>query len=79
MTGRPGHRNTSCRTSCAHLAYPGYVYFNRFGSKGACSFPGATWDRFRCTVEPSPGHIRCRFLNVLRASGLLGWFLFLVT
>ena len=25
----------------------------------AFGFPGATWDRFRCTVEPSPGHIRC--------------------
>ena len=36
------------------------AYFNRSGSKGAFSYPGATWDRFRCTVEPSPGHIRCR-------------------
>ena len=30
------------------------------GSKGAFSFPGSTWDCFRCTVEPSPGHIWCR-------------------
>ena len=44
MTGRPGYR----------------TMFNRSGSEGAFSFPGATWDRFRCTVEPSPSHIRCR-------------------
>ena len=25
--------------------------------------PGPTWDHFRCTVEPSPGHIRCRSLH----------------
>ena len=37
-----------------------YAYFNRSGSKGTFSLPGATWDRFRCTVEPSPGHIGCR-------------------
>ena len=34
-----------------------YAYFNRSGSKGAFSLPGATWDHFRCMVEPSPGHI----------------------
>ena len=38
-----------------------YAYFKRSGSKGPFSFPGATWDRFHCTVEPSPGHIRVRF------------------
>ena len=32
------------------------------GSKGAFRLPGATWDRFRCTVEPSPGHIQCQTL-----------------
>ena len=47
-------------------AYPSrtlhYVSFinNGSGSKGAFSFPGATWDRFRCTVEPSPDQTRCR-------------------
>ena len=30
-----------------------YAYCNRSGSKGALAFPGATWDRFRCAVEPS--------------------------
>ena len=34
--------------------------FHRSGSKGALRLPGATWDHFRCTVEPPPGHIRCR-------------------
>ena len=32
-----------------------YAHFNRF-----VRLPGATWDRFRCTVEPSPRHIRYR-------------------
>ena len=27
--------------------------------KGAFRLPGATWDRFRCAVEPLPAHIRC--------------------
>ena len=49
-----------CRTSCAPPRTLLYAYFNRSGSKGAFSFPGATRDRFCCTVEPSPGHIRCR-------------------
>ena len=44
-----------CRTSCTSLAYPSLCIFNRSGSKGAFSFPGVTWDHFRCTVEPSPG------------------------
>ena len=29
-------------------------------AKGAFRLPGATWDRFRCTVAPSPGHIWCQ-------------------
>ena len=34
-----------CRTSCA----PFFTFnFNRSGSKEPFSFPGATWDRFRC-------------------------------
>ena len=37
-----------------------YAYSIRSGSKGPFRFPGATWDRLHCTVEPSPGHIRCR-------------------
>ena len=35
--------------------------FNKGGSRGAFFFrlPGASGDHFHCTVEPSPGHIRC--------------------
>ena len=47
-------------TSRAPFASPCFfAYFNRSGSKGAFRLPGATWDHFRCTVEPSPGHIGC--------------------
>ena len=36
--------------------------FNKGGSRRASRLPGAGGDHFHCTVEPSPGHIRCRFL-----------------
>ena len=39
------------------------LVLNSFGSKGAFRFSGATWVHFRCKVEPSPGHIRCRMLE----------------
>ena len=34
--------------------------FNKGGSRGAFRLPGVGGDHFHCTVEPSPGHIRCR-------------------
>ena len=50
-----------CCTSRAPLASP-YLCLSkeRTGSKGAFRLPGAAGDHFHCTVEPSPGHIRCR-------------------
>ena len=42
---------------CAHPVRPCVL---AFGSKGAFRHPGAMWDHFRCTVEPSSGHIRRR-------------------
>ena len=35
--------------------------FNRGGSRRGFRLPGEGGDHFHCTVEPSPGHIRCRF------------------
>ena len=49
-----------------------YAYFHRCGNKGAFRLPGATWGRFRCTVEPSPGHIRCRFSQETAGNRRLG-------
>ena len=42
--------------------------FDKGGSRRAFKFrlPGAGGDHFHCTVEPSPGHIRCR---LIRATG----------
>ena len=37
-----------------------YTCFTKSGNKGAFRLPEAMWDHFRCTVEPSSGHIRCR-------------------
>ena len=34
---------------------------DRGGNRRAFRLPGAGGDHFHCTVEPSPGHIRCRF------------------
>ena len=52
-----------CRTSRDPLR-PLVVYFFYLvlglGNKRAFSLSEATWDHFCCTVEPSPGHIRCR-------------------
>ena len=67
MAGQPGgpHDGNEWKKYCVlPRAHPSrtlfYACFNRSGSTGAFSFPGATWDRFRCTMEPSPGHILCR-------------------
>ena len=69
MTGRPGDRTMEMNggstasylvsTLCVPVFF---AYFNRSGSKGAFGLPGATWDHFRCTVEPSSSHIRCRWV-----------------
>ena len=37
--------------------------FSKRGRRGAFRLPGACGDHFHCTVEPSPGHIRCRKKN----------------
>ena len=67
-TGAPHDGNEWKKYRVVPRAHPSrtllYANFNRFGSKGALSFPGATWDRFRSAVEPLPGHIRCRSLQL---------------
>ena len=59
-TGGP-HNGNEWKKYLAHTPRPRlYAYLNRSGTKRAFSLPGAMWDHFRCAVEPSPGHIRCR-------------------
>ena len=45
-------------------AYPSHplicAYFDRAGNKERFRLPGAGGEHFHCTVDPSPGHIRCR-------------------
>ena len=49
------------RTSLAPLASLCLVCCQkRGGSRRAFRFPGEGGDHFHCTVEPSPGHMRCR-------------------
>ena len=67
MTGRPGYRTREmnggsfapylARTPCASLFC---TLFSKGGTRRAFRLPGAGGDHFHCTVEPSPGHIRCR-------------------
>ena len=59
------------RSTASYLVHTPHVPFFMLilvglEAHGALSFPGATWDRFRCTVEPSPGHIRCRCWQALQ-------------
>ena len=63
-TGAPHDGNEWKKCRVVPRAHPSrtllYAHFNRSGSKRGFSFPRATWDRFRCTVEPLPSHNRCR-------------------
>ena len=70
MTGRPGYRTMEMNggssgpcLACAPCVPLLCTSFNRGGSRRAFRLPGAGGDRFHCTVEPSPGHTRCRNLH----------------
>ena len=67
MTGRPGYRTMEMNggTSAPYLArtpcVPLFVhYLMRVETEGLLDYQGRAEDHFHCTVEPSPGHIRCR-------------------
>ena len=53
---RTVHRSHPLRSLVLHSV-------NRRGSRRAFSLAGAGGDHFHCTVESSPGHIRCRMLG----------------
>ena len=55
------------RTPCVLLFC---TYFDRGGNRRAFTLRGEGGDHFHCTVEPSPGHIRCRQKGRL----VKGWF-----
>ena len=73
MTGRPGYRTMEmtggssapylARTPCVPLFC---ALFNRDGNRSAFRLPGAGGDHCHCTVELSPGHIRCRNSSIRR-------------
>ena len=56
------------RTPCVPLFM--LVFKRRSGNKGACRLPGATWDHFRCTVEPSPARDALHLLKSSSTSWL---------
>ena len=50
------------RTSLVPLAFPCFVLcLIGMETEGLLAYKGRAGDHFYCTVEPSPGHIRCRF------------------
>ena len=53
-----------CRTPLTPLASPCFVLIWKGGNRRALTLRGEGGDHFHCTVEPSPGHIRCRFKTV---------------
>ena len=68
MTGRQGDRmmDMNGESPASYLARTPrvpLVMLNLITLESNASFilPKATWDHFHCPVEPSPGHIRCRF------------------
>ena len=67
MTGRPGYRTMEMNggSSAPYLALtpcvPLFVHcLIRVETEGLLDYQGRAGDHFHCTVEPSPGHIRCR-------------------
>ena len=74
MTGRPGHRTMEMigRSSASYLARTPCVplfstLFSKAGNRKAFRLRGAGGDHVHCTVEPSPGHIRCRICTGFNA------------
>ena len=49
------------RTSLIPLAFPCFLHcLTGVETEGLLDYQGRTGDHFHCTVETSPGHIRCR-------------------
>ena len=71
-TGRPWCRTMEmkggnsasylARAPCVPLVL--YFVFHRGGDRRVFRPPGEDGDHFHCTVEPSPGHIRCCQLDI---------------
>ena len=60
-------------SSASYLAYPCFVLLlKRGGNRWVFRLPGEGGDHFHCTVEPSPGHIRCRVWGRVQVGGG-GW------
>ena len=60
MNGGSSAPHLAC-TPCVPLFF---TLFNRGGNRRAFRLRGAGGDHFHCTVEPSPGHIRCRIKSL---------------
>ena len=62
------------RTSLVPLAFPCFVHcLIGVETKNVLDYQGRAGDHFHCTVEPSPGHIRCRFMCFFRSPVTQKW------
>ena len=71
MAERPGYRTMEMigGSSVSYLARTPCVpvfctLLDKGGNRRALRLPGEGGDHFHCTVEPSPGHIRCRVSDI---------------
>ena len=67
-TGVPDNGNAWRKCRVVPRAYPSHplicAYFHRVGNKERFRLPGAGGEHFHRTLDPSPGHIRCRYYYV---------------
>ena len=61
-----GPKNSHCTS-----AGPFCISFNRGGNRRAFRPPGAGGDHYHSTMEPLPGHIRCRYTHAIIVSQFL--------
>ena len=78
----PDNGNVWRKYRAVPRAYPSHplicVYFHRVGNKERFRLPGAGGEHFHCTVDPSPGHIRCRIkhlVSLVDVSDIFNFFL----
>ena len=57
------------RTPCV----PFVLRLTRLETKNVLDYQGRAGDHFHCTVEPSPGHIRCRFGQLPLRTSKISW------
>ena len=65
MTGRPGCWTMEMNGGSSAPYTPCFLHcLIGVETEGVLDYQGRAGDHFHCTVEPSPGHIRCRIFAI---------------